>query len=381
MKLKYSAEEKFQIVTESFTHCVTQGEMRRWHGKYTVQLIKWRDQFILGGKAVLAQRRNSDLRNEEINDLKKTIRNQSLDIDDFKKRSREHKMMVLEDSIDQIPIREISRISGISMSTYYYKPKERHVDRLDPSIKKRIREIASERSTYGYRRVWAILKNHGTRVNLKTVRKVLKDNNLSLPDSQHRARTKSRNLFQLHGPDQMWEIDTTYIPTEIGMTYLMCIKDCLTKEWQGYNYSRSFMARDAIRSVENAVLIAFNGTALEGLTLKTDNGPQYISHEFKIVMKLLGIRLEYIHKHTLEDNRDIESVHNSIKTEYILPNELVYFYDTSNVIRKAFTDYNECRSGLSIDYLPQIEFRRKFLDYLTFKERFEKKEIGVRINE
>ena len=226
-------------------------------------------------------------------------------------------MMVLDDLKDQIPLREISRISGISLSGYYYKPRERHVERLDPSIKKRIRETASERPTYGYRRVWAVMRNHGTRVNQKTVRKVLKEGNLSIPASKHRGRTKSRNLLKPDKPDQLWETDITYIPTESGMTYLMCIKNTFTKEWQGYHYSRSCMARDAIRSVENAVLMAFNGTVPEGLALRTDNGPQYISHEFRNSMNLLGIRLEYIQKHTLYDTEDIESFHNSIKTDYI----------------------------------------------------------------
>ena len=41
------------------------------------------------------------------------------------------------------------------------------------------------------------------------------------------------------------------------------------------------MARDAIRSVENAVLLAFNGSVPKGLVLRTDNGPQYISREFR----------------------------------------------------------------------------------------------------
>ncbi|OWP54425.1 MAG: hypothetical protein B2I18_03910 [Cuniculiplasma sp. C_DKE] len=146
---------------------------------------------------------------------------------------------------------------------------------------------------------------------------MLKENDLSLPASRHRGRTRSRNLFNPVKPDQLWETDITYIPTESGMTYLMCIKDTFTKEWQGYHYSRSCMARDAIRSVENAVLMAFNGTVPEGLALRTDNGPQYISHEFRNSMNLLGIRLEYIQKHTLYDTEDIESFHNSIKTDYI----------------------------------------------------------------
>jgi transposase InsO family protein len=121
---------------------------------------------------------------------------------------------------------------------------------------------------------------------------VLNDSNLTLPASRHRGRTKSRNLFHPHGPDQLWETDITYIPIESEMTYLMCVKDCFTKEWQGYHFSRSCMARVAIRSVDNAVLMAFNGTVPKGLVLRTDNGPQYISHEFRNAMKLPEIKLE-----------------------------------------------------------------------------------------
>ena len=174
-------------------------------------------------------------------------------------------MMVLEDLKQEMSLRNISKISGISLSGYYYRPVGRHIQRLDPTIRNKIREIASERPIYGYRRVWTILRNQGKKVNQKTVRKVLKDNNLSLPASRHGARTKSSNLFKPTGPDQFWETDITYIPTEPGMTYLMCIKDCYTKEWQGFHYSKSCMAKDAIRSVENAVLIAFNGSVPEAL--------------------------------------------------------------------------------------------------------------------
>ena len=89
MKSKYSAEEKFQIIMESFAENATQAEICRRHGIYPVQMSKWREQFIQGGKSALAQRRNSDTRDDEIQDLKKIIGDQSLVIDAFKKRSRE----------------------------------------------------------------------------------------------------------------------------------------------------------------------------------------------------------------------------------------------------------------------------------------------------
>ncbi len=58
--------------------------------------------------------------------------------------------------------------------------------------------------------------------------------------------------------------------------------------------------------MEVAILKAFNGSVPKGLVLRTDNGPQYVSHEFRNAMKLPGIKLEYIQKHTPENNADIE---------------------------------------------------------------------------
>ena len=140
-------------------------------------------------------------------------------------------MTVVEDLRNDMSLREISRVSGISLSSLYYKEKERRVNRLSPQIKQDIINTASERPTYGYRRVWAVLRNGGTKVNRKAVRRVLRNNNLSLPYARHRGRTKHRNLFRPTGPDQLWETDITYISTQQGMTYLMAIKDCFTKEW------------------------------------------------------------------------------------------------------------------------------------------------------
>ena len=71
-------------------------------------------------------------------------------------------MMIFWDLRDRMTLRRISRISGLSLSGYYYLPRERHVRRLDPSIVERIKSIALERPTYGYRRVWAMLRNQGT---------------------------------------------------------------------------------------------------------------------------------------------------------------------------------------------------------------------------
>ena len=95
------------------------------------------------------------------------------------------------------------------------------MNRLSLQIKEEMIRTASERPTYGYRRVWAVLRNSGTTVNKKAVMRILREGNLSLPYAKHRGRTKTRNLFRPTGPDQLWETDITCIPTAQGMTYLM----------------------------------------------------------------------------------------------------------------------------------------------------------------
>ena len=98
--------------------------------------------------------------------------------------------------------------------------------------------------------------------------------------------------------------------------------------------------------------MAFNGTVPECLVLRSNNGPQYISKEFRSPIKLLGIKLEYIQKNSPEDNGNIETFHNPLKTDYIWPNEFRNFNDASIELEKAFSDYNEYRPHSSIDYLP-----------------------------
>ena len=107
------------------------------------------------------------------------------------------------------------------------------------------------------------------------------------------------------------------------------------------------MSKDAIRAVEDAIVKAFEGRVPEGIVLRVDNGPQYIAQKFRSSMKLLRIALEYIQKHTPEDNGNIESFHSSLKTDYVWPFEFQDYREASVAIESAFTDYNEkCKRRL-----------------------------------
>ena len=145
---------------------------------------------------------------------------------------------------------------------------------------------------------------------------------------------------------------------------------CFSKKWISYEFSRTCTAGDCIRAVEKAYAVRFPDVKPVHLVLRTDNGLQYISREFRESMKLLGIKSEYIQKHTPEDNGDIESFHNSLKTDYIWPNDLETFEDAENLMEYAFNDYNSVRPHSSIDYLPPDEYERKLCEEEDFRDKF-----------
>ena len=95
-----------------------------------------------------------------------------------------------------------------------------------------------------------------------------------------------------------------------------------------------------------------------------------LSETFKNTVRILGIRSEYIQKHTPEDNGDIESFHNSLKTDYIWVNDLETFQDAENLMEHAFIDYNTVRTHSSIDYLPPDEFERRLREEDGFRGMF-----------
>jgi len=282
--------------------------------------------------------------------------------------------MAIEILRKEIPVARISRAMHIQRSSIYYRKTEgsgKRNSRISENMEAEIIRLSADRTTYGYRRIWALLRNSGIHVNIKTVRRIMRRNSLALPYAKHRNRIRRKDLTKPENISILWETDIHYVSTvHDGMVYLMSIKDCYSKKWISYEFSKTRTAKDCIKAVEKAYADRFPNGGMHNLILRTDNGPQYISREFRESMKLLGIRSEYIQKHTPEDNGDIESFYNSLKTDYIWVNDLETFQDAENLIEYAFNDYNSVRPHSSIEYLPQDEFERRLLEDDGFRDKF-----------
>ncbi len=220
----------------------------------------------------------------------------------------------------------ISRVTGIPESTIYSELNhtesvKEYNTRIDHDTVNSIIEISNNRITYGHRRIWAMLRNTGIYVNKTTVYRIMKKHKLTLPAYAHKTG-KTSKLKIAAQPNMIAETDITYILTDTGMTYLICLKDVFSKKWYGYHYGKSCTAGDAISAVIAPMSKQFSGSIPDSFILRTDNGPQFISGRFNRELKLLNIVHEYIEKETPTENGDIESFHNSIKTDYIWVNEI-----------------------------------------------------------
>ena len=97
---------------------------------------------------------------------------------------------------------------------------------------------------------------------------------------------------------------------------------------------------------------------------------KYIAKNFNDTARLLNIPHEYIEKQTPEDNGDIESFHNSLKTDYIWLNDLESYEDAKELMEYAFKDYNNFRPHSSIGYLTPVEFEKQWNNSEEFRNRF-----------
>ena len=116
---------------------------------------------------------------------------------------------------------------GVPRSSYYAVPAAKPSD----PILAEIRAISEACPAYGYRRVGAELRHRGRVVNSKKIRRLMKENALAPRRRPRFTRTTDGDHdrpifpfiakgFAVHGPDQLWVADITYVAIAAGFVYL-----------------------------------------------------------------------------------------------------------------------------------------------------------------
>ena len=182
---------------------------------------------------------------------------------------------------------------GVARSSYYAEPV---VTPAEVAIVAEIKAICEASPAYGYRRVGAELRHRGLVVNAKKVRRIMREQELQ-PKRRRRwiATTNSDHGgpifpnvaggFEVHGPDQLWVADITFVALGTGFAYLAVIMEAWSRRVVGYALDRKIDARLVTAALGAAVA---HRHPLPGCVFHSDRGGQYASRPHRALLRRHG---------------------------------------------------------------------------------------------
>lgn len=230
---------------------------------------------------------------------------------------------------DRVPLRIALRAVFLSKATYYYRAKpveDRRRRPLDEKLVSELKDLPKYEQTYGYRKVTRYLAGY----NHKKVYRHMKQLKLTQPRKFKKHNKKRLEVASPIRTNVRWEGDLTYVFDGRKTNYLFAIVDAYDKEPIGDYYGLRCRADEAVHSLEDAVRTRFGSLEpYDGyrVTLRVDQGSQYISKKFKKRAKELGIHLEYCGINCPDDKPYIECFFARYKCEEVYRNEYRSYTD------------------------------------------------------
>ena len=205
------------------------------------------------------------------------------------------KARAVREATEHMSLNKALAYCGMSKRVWYYASRPGDVP-IDAEATRMVRQVASRRPTYGTRRMAAqVSRKTGVPTNRKKVQRIYRKIGWIEPQKSKKEiiRASRRRRFKPSGPNQLCETDITYIHCGVdGWCYCFNVLDVFTRRWVAYLFDTTATAETAVQSVLKAVSSA--GGNIPSLRIRTDNGPQYGSRDFRKSMQALGIRHEFI---------------------------------------------------------------------------------------
>jgi len=236
----------------------------------------------------------------------------------------------------------------------------------DALLVERIHQLILQHPTYGYRRVWALLRyREGERINRKRVYRLMKVKGWMLHQRMVTPRPRVQKLrSRAEASNQRWAMDLTHIYCGTdGWGHLAAVIDCHDRELVGYEFALRGRAKEAERALEQACLKRF-GTlrpAAQTPVIRSDNGLVFQSRRFREACRFYRLKQEYITPYTPEQNGMIERFFRSLKEECVWQYNFESFSQASEKVREWIKWYNEERPHQALGYKSPVGYRQQRL--------------------
>ncbi len=243
-------------------------------------------------------------------------------------------------------------LTGVARTTARY---QRRIRSDEPALRKRIRQLAKKHTRYGFRRILAMLRREGWRVNKKRVHRLWKQEGLQ----RKRKRKRKRACGPTEGlpvraeyPNHVWTYDFIEDRTERGgKLRMLCVLDEFTRECLHIRVERSIGAAKVIASLEWLFLI--HGAPRY---IRSDNGPELVAKALQDWLAERGAQTIYITPGSPWENPYIESFHDKFRDECLNMHVFLDGRHAQEVVEAWRNEYNEERPHSSLDYRTPAEF-------------------------
>ncbi|MFS3303773.1 IS3 family transposase [Escherichia coli] len=382
-----TTQEKIAIVQQSFEPGMTVSLVARQHGVAASQLFLWRKQYQEGSLTAVAAGEQvvpvSELAAamKQIKELQRLLGKKTME-NELLKEAVEYGRGKKVDSARALIARRwgvslVSRCLRVSRAQLHvilrrtddWKDgrRSRHSD--DTDVLLRIHHVIGELPTYGYRRVWALLRRQAEldgmpAINAKRIYRIMRQNALLLerkpavPPSK-RAHT---GRVAVKESNQRWCSDGFEFRCDNGeklrVTFAL---DCCDREALHWAVTTGGFNSETVQDVMLGAVERRFGNELPASPVEwlTDNGSCYRANETRQFARMLGLEPNNTAVRSPESNGIAESFVKTIKRDYISVMPKPDGLTAAKNLAEAFEHYNEWHPHSALGYRSPREYLRQ----------------------
>jgi transposase InsO family protein len=253
-------------------------------------------------------------------------------------------------------MKELVKWVSFPRSSYYYRPSHKRkgippsttttkIDGTEVSnnyVVDEIKKIISgEFVCYGYQNVTSELKDQEYIINHKKVYRLMDENQLLLGKviKTHGKRefVHFRKIAATRPMEYLcWDIKYIWVRGERKNYYLLSIMDIYTRRILDWILQSSIRKIDVIKMISRIDLTH----GLKGVTVRNDNGSQFIANKVRHYLRTLEANQEFTHIATPEENSYIEAFHSILEREVIKRFDFESYYEAKLTLAAYMDHYN-----------------------------------------
>jgi transposase InsO family protein len=223
----------------------------------------------------------------------------------------------------------------------------------EEALTRDIVDLAREFGRYGYRRITALLKAQGWRVNHKRVERIWRREGLKIPQKQPKRGRLWLNdgsciRLRPERPNHVWAYDFVSCRTHDGRAVrMLTLIDEFSRECLAIRASRHLKS-------DNVLEILTELFTLRGVPehIRSDNGPEFTAKAVRNWLPKVGVQTLFIEPGSPWENGYCESFNGKLRDE-LLNGEIFYSLKEVQILTEQWRrEYNTLRPHSSLGYRP-----------------------------